>query len=85
MEANTNNTTATTAAPHTTTTSTAPIDNSAAAPAKKSKIFPIILGVLLIGGGAFGITKYLHAQSHEENNDAQVEANHSPVNPLQVM
>jgi membrane fusion protein (multidrug efflux system) len=51
-------------------------------PAKKSnKIFIIVLGLLVIFGAWFGITKYSHAQRHEETDDAQVEGNISPVIP----
>ena len=46
---------------------------------KKSKGFVIVLALLLIGGTWFGLTKYFHAQHHEETDDAQVEANISPV------
>ena len=46
---------------------------------KKSKVFPIVLALLVIGGAAFGITKYMHSLHHEETDDAQVEANISPV------
>jgi membrane fusion protein (multidrug efflux system) len=48
---------------------------------KKSNTFVIVLTLLVIGGGAFGITKYIHGQHHEETDDAQVEANISPVIP----
>src|SRR3979490_3208792 len=52
------------------------------APKKKSsKIFIIVLALLVIGGTWFGLTKYRHAQHHEETDDAQVEANISPVIP----
>jgi membrane fusion protein, multidrug efflux system len=51
------------------------------APKKRSKSFLIILIVLIIAGGWFGTTKYLHAQHHEETDDAQIEANISPVIP----
>lgn len=53
----------------------------AAEPKKKSKGFIITLVILLIAGGWFGISKYIHAQHHEETDDAQVEANISPVIP----
>jgi len=53
----------------------------AEAPKKRSKVFVIILAVLVIGGAWFGISKYRHAQAHEETDDAQVEANISPVIP----
>jgi membrane fusion protein (multidrug efflux system) len=49
------------------------------APKPKSKRFVIILILLIVGGGAFGITKYIHSLHHEETDDAQVEANISPV------
>jgi membrane fusion protein, multidrug efflux system len=48
---------------------------------KKSKTFPVILILLVIAGGWFGISKYIHGQHHEETDDAQVEANISPVIP----
>jgi membrane fusion protein (multidrug efflux system) len=48
---------------------------------KKSKVFPIILILLVIVGGWFGISKYIHGQHHEETDDAQIEANISPVIP----
>jgi membrane fusion protein, multidrug efflux system len=50
-------------------------------PPKKNRVFPIILTVLVLAGGSFGIIKYIHAQHHEETDDAQVEANISPVIP----
>lgn len=48
---------------------------------KKNPIFIIILGVLLIGGGWFGFSKYQHSQHHEDTDDAQVSADISPVIP----
>lgn len=48
---------------------------------KKNKSFAIVLGALVIAGAAFGITKYLHGQRHEETDDAQVEADISPIIP----
>lgn len=54
--------------------------NKPAAP-KKSKTFLIVLIVLLVAGGWFGTTKYLHAQHHEETDNAQIEANINPVIP----
>jgi membrane fusion protein (multidrug efflux system) len=52
-----------------------------AAPKKTSKTFIIILILLVVVGGWFGISKYIHGQHHEETDDAQVEANISPVIP----
>lgn len=51
------------------------------APKKKSKVFIIVLGLLVVGGTWFGLTKYFHGKHHEETDDAQVEANISPVIP----
>jgi len=51
------------------------------APKKRSKVFLIVLILLVLAGSWFGYTKYLHAQKHEETDDAQVEANISPVIP----
>ena len=53
----------------------------AAAPKKRSKSFLILLVVLVIAGGWFGVSKYLHAQHHEETDNAQIESNISPVIP----
>src|SRR5580765_2270096 len=55
-------------------------DNNAT-PKKRSKSFLIVLIVLVLAGGAFGISKYIHAKHHEETDDAQVEANINPVIP----
>ncbi len=68
-----------------TQTQTKPTNNinmqETTAPKKKSKGFVIVLAVLVLGGGAFGITKYIHAQHHEETDNAQIDANVSPVIP----
>jgi membrane fusion protein (multidrug efflux system) len=65
-----------------TTTATNKGSNSVQeAPKKTNYRFIIVLSILVIGGGAFGITKYIHAQHHEETDNAQIEANVSPVIP----
>ncbi|MEP6615491.1 MAG: HlyD family secretion protein [Ginsengibacter sp.] len=48
---------------------------------KRSRTFMIVLGLLLVSGGWFGISKYVHGKHHEETDDAQVESNISPVIP----
>src|SRR6476620_2222588 len=48
---------------------------------KRNPIFLIILAVLVIGGGWFGISKYNYAKHHEVTDDAQVSADLSPVIP----
>lgn len=48
---------------------------------KKNRIFPIILMLLIAAGGWFGVSKYVHGKHHEETDDAQIEANISPVIP----
>lgn len=48
---------------------------------KRSLVFPVILLLLIVGAAWFGISKYTHGQHHEETDDAQVEANISPVIP----
>ncbi|MEO5890355.1 MAG: HlyD family secretion protein [Ferruginibacter sp.] len=53
----------------------------AEAPKKKSKVFIIILTLLVVGGAWFGITKYTYGLHHEDTDDAQIEANISPVIP----
>ncbi len=54
---------------------------AAAEPKKRSKVFLIVLIVMIIAGGWFGISKYTYAQHHEDTDDAQVEADISPVIP----
>jgi len=50
-------------------------------PKKSSKVFFIILIVMLLLGAWFGISKYTYAQHHEETDDAQIEADIIPVIP----
>ena len=50
-------------------------------PKKRSKVFLIILIVMVLGGGWFGISKYTYALHHETTDDAQVQADISPVIP----
>lgn len=50
-------------------------------PKKKSKGFIIVLALLVVGGAWFGISKYTYGLHHEDTDDAQVEANISPVIP----
>lgn len=57
------------------------VKEKAAAPKKSSKIFIIVLILLVVGGVWFGLSKYQHGKHHEETDDAQVEANISPVIP----
>lgn len=46
---------------------------------KKSLVFPIILGVVLIVGGIYGYRTYSYGQVHEETDDAQISSNMAPV------
>lgn len=46
-----------------------------------NKKFTIILAALVLGGGIYGVSKYLHAQAHEETDDAQVEKKMNPIIP----
>ena len=48
---------------------------------KKNRKFIIVLVLLVVGGTWFGLTKYVHGMHHEETDDAQIEANISPVIP----
>lgn len=47
----------------------------------KNKRFAIVFGILVLVGGTYGAIKYMHAQKHEETDDAQVESLISPVIP----
>ena len=51
------------------------------APKKTNRTFLIVLILLVITGGWFAISNYIHGLHHEETEDAQVEANISPVIP----
>ena len=48
---------------------------------KRNPVFLIILAVIVIGGGWYGITKYQYSQHHEDTDDAQVSADIIPVIP----
>jgi len=50
-------------------------------PKKRNLAFPIVLAVLVIGGGWFGISKYQHGLHHEDTEDAQISGDISPVIP----
>lgn len=54
-------------------------DNSAKKPMNKK--FTIALIALVLVGGSYGTYKYIHSQSHETTDDAQVEKNMSPIIP----
>jgi membrane fusion protein (multidrug efflux system) len=51
------------------------------APKKKNRAFLIVLIVLATGGAIFGYTKYNYGLHHENTDDAQVDADISPVIP----
>ena len=51
------------------------------APKKRNPAFIIVLAILVICGGWFGISKYNHSLHHEDTDDAQVSADISPVIP----
>lgn len=68
----------------TTADDSSPVESNgkqAAEPQKRSKAFLIILIIMIIGGGWFGISKYTYAMHHEETDDAQIQADISPVIP----
>ncbi|HXB44276.1 MAG TPA: HlyD family secretion protein [Puia sp.] len=46
---------------------------------KKKLVFPIILALVLVGALVFTAKEYLYYQSHEVTDDAQVDADISPV------
>jgi len=47
----------------------------------KKLIFPIIIGLLALGGSIWGIKVYLYSLHHEETDNAQLEGNISPIIP----
>ena len=48
-------------------------------PKKPNRVFPIILGVILIGGILFGIKEYIYYGKHIDTDDAQIDGDISPV------
>ena len=46
---------------------------------KKSKVIPIILGILLVVGAIFGIKEYIYYSKHVDTDDAQIDGDISPV------
>ncbi len=56
-------------------------NTTTAAPKKRSRIFAIVLVLLVLAGGIFAFVKIKHGKKHVETDDAQIEANISPVIP----
>lgn len=48
---------------------------------KSSAMFAIIFSILVIAGIIYGVMAYLHAQKHQETDDAQISSDISPVIP----
>ncbi len=46
---------------------------------KKSKVIPIVLGVLIIIGAIFGVKEYIYYSKHVDTDDAQIDGDISPV------
>lgn len=46
---------------------------------KPNKVIPIILGIIVIAGLIFGVKEYLYSTKHEDTDDAQIDADISPV------
>lgn len=46
---------------------------------KKNKALPIILGILILLGAAFGVKEYLYFSKHVDTDDAQIDGDISPV------
>lgn len=56
-----------------------PMPEDATPKKKRSPAFMIILVLMVLVGGYFGITKYIHGRHHEETDDAQITTHVSPV------
>jgi membrane fusion protein (multidrug efflux system) len=50
-------------------------------PKKKNIALPIILVLILVIGGWYGINAYLFSRVHEDTDDAQLEGNIDPISP----
>jgi len=46
---------------------------------KSKKVIPIILAVIILVGGFFGIKEYIYFSNHIDTDDAQIDADISPV------
>ncbi|HUM46411.1 MAG TPA: HlyD family secretion protein [Chitinophagales bacterium] len=48
---------------------------------KKSRklILPLILGIIVIGGSAYGVSEYIYSLHHVNTDDAQIDSDISPV------
>src|ERR1017187_957734 len=46
---------------------------------KPNRVLPIILGVILVAGIIFGIKEYIYYGKHIDTDDAQIDADISPV------
>jgi membrane fusion protein (multidrug efflux system) len=46
---------------------------------KPNRVLPIILGIVLLGGIIFGIKEYIYYSKHVDTDDAQIDADISPV------
>ena len=53
--------------------------NNTQAKPRKKLVFPIILGLVLVGALVFTVKEYVFLQSHAETDDAQVDGDISPV------
>src|SRR5437016_4386403 len=45
----------------------------------QKKVLPLIIVLVVIAAAAFGITKYVYSIHHEDTDDAQIDADISPV------
>ncbi|MFI5160316.1 MAG: HlyD family secretion protein [Sphingobacteriales bacterium] len=46
---------------------------------KPNRVLPIVLGIILLGGIIFGIKEYIYYSKHIDTDDAQIDADISPV------
>ena len=46
---------------------------------KPNRVLPIVLGIILIGGIIFGVKEYIYYGKHIDTDDAQIDADISPV------
>lgn len=46
---------------------------------KPNRVIPIILAIVVIGGLIFGVKEYIYSTKHEDTDDAQIDADISPV------
>ena len=55
------------------------MENNNVPKSKSKKVIPIILGIIILIGGFFGVKEYIYFSNHIDTDDAQIDGDISPV------